>query len=336
METIMRTKQTRPFALAIASDRQTPALDRQMLASWAVTAVAVILVLLFNAARGFSQEANQKTFPSADAAVEALAAAARTQDEPSLQAILGASGETIDSEDEATSRRDRETFVQKYDQMHRLVQEADGSTVLYIGAENWPFPFPIAHKGDVWFFDADAGVEEMLFRTVGENELTAIELCEQLVSAANAAADTVTASSVAASDGSDRTARSAAASGKAASRAASVTASDADKTGKMRAHARRVRALAQNAKGRTPRAKPDAFYGYYFEVIDPAAADAKAGEAFAFVAYPVDYRSSGVKTFVVTQDGVVYEKDLGPETTSLARKITPRATRSGWSRPAGK
>lgn len=312
MRTKQMTQSVRPSASASAATLAI-ALDRQMLASWAVTAAAVILVMLFHAARGFAQDTGQKTFSSADAAAQALAAAARAQDEPGLEAILGTSRDTIDGGDAAASKQAREMFIQRYDQMHRLVQEPDGSTVLYIGAENWPFPFPLARKGDVWYFDAEAGLDELLYRIVGENEMTAIAICEQLTSAARAAAEASAGNSV-----------------------ASGTAGDADKDDKMRDHARRVRALAQNAKGRTPRPRPDAFYGYYFEVIDPAAADAKSGQAFAFVAYPVDYRTSGVMTFAVTQDGVVYERDLGPETPSLARSIKPQVRRTGWSRSGGK
>ena len=91
-----------------------------------------------------------------------------------LEAILGAGTEVTSSNDDVEDKLERERFSQKYQEMHRLVREPDGLTVLYIGAENWPFPIPLVSKNGAWYFDSDSGLEEILFRTVGENEVTAI------------------------------------------------------------------------------------------------------------------------------------------------------------------
>ena len=86
------------------------------------------------------------------------------------------------SSDEVEDKLERERFSQKYQEMHRLVREPDGTTVLYIGAENWPFPIPLVSKNGAWYFDSDTGKQEILFRTIGENETTAIQVCEEFAS----------------------------------------------------------------------------------------------------------------------------------------------------------
>ena len=86
------------------------------------------------------------------------------------------------------TKLEREQFIKKYQEMHRLVQEPDGSTVLYIGAENWPFPVPLVSRNGQWYFDSDHGKQEILFRRIGENEATAMDVCEEFAMANNASA----------------------------------------------------------------------------------------------------------------------------------------------------
>ncbi len=159
--------------------------------------------------------------------------------------------------------RDRQQFVDKYRQMHRLVREPEG-TVLYVGAENWPFPFPLVSKDGAWFFDTQAGMEEILFRRIGENESAAIDLC--------------------------------------------------------RALARSDRSRAARYLGNTV-----PFHGYYFRALTP-----EGGKGASVVAYPADYRSSGVMTFIVATDGVVYERDLGPRTAQAATAVAKDKPDSSW------
>src|SRR5207248_10205510 len=122
------------------------------------------------------------------AAAKALFEATQKQDEQALEAILGAGKEMTSSSDEMEDKLEREQFSRKYQEMHRLVREPDGSTVLYIGAENWPFPIPLVSKNSEWHFDSDRGKQEILFRRIGENEATAIQVCEEFAMAKNAAA----------------------------------------------------------------------------------------------------------------------------------------------------
>src|SRR5438552_12776009 len=111
-----------------------------------------------------------KTFASTAEAANALFQAAQKEDEQSLEAILGAGRDVTSSSDEVEDKLEREQFTRKYQEMHRLVSEPDGSTFLYIGAENWPFPIPLVSKSSEWHFDSDRGKQEILFRRIGENE----------------------------------------------------------------------------------------------------------------------------------------------------------------------
>lgn len=130
-----------------------------------------------------ARAAGQSTFPSPDAASRALFSAVQMHDESALKSILGAGSELVSSDDEARDSLDREQFVQKYQEMHRLVSEPGGVAALYIGAENWPFPIPLVSRNGVWRFDSDGGANEIRFRRVGENEVTAIGMCHALVAA---------------------------------------------------------------------------------------------------------------------------------------------------------
>src|SRR5690348_8772663 len=118
-----------------------------------VGAVGALLVMSY-APICLAQGSSQKTFPSARAASRALFQAVQNHDEKAMMAILGAGKECVCSEDEGQDKRDRAQFLQKYQQMHRLVREPDGTTVLYIGAENWPFPIPLVSQNGVWRFDS--------------------------------------------------------------------------------------------------------------------------------------------------------------------------------------
>jgi hypothetical protein len=122
-------------------------------------------------------QASQTTYPSAEAASQALLMAVEAQDPRALTQILGPKNEILSSNDAAQDKLDREQFVHKYQEMHRLVTGRNGEKLLYIGAENWSFPIPLVSSKGAWRFDSDAGEKEVLYRRVGENEMTAIEVC---------------------------------------------------------------------------------------------------------------------------------------------------------------
>jgi hypothetical protein len=260
----------------------------------------VVLLLLVAGFTGSSlaQDSQPKTFSSPGEASGALFQAVQNGDELSLEAILGAGKEVTSSSDEVQDKLEREKFCQKYREMRRLVREADGTTVLYIGAENWPFPIPLVSKNGAWYFDSKTGIQEIKFRRVGENEATAIEICS--------------AFAMAKKQGETK---------------------DVYDDDFIRQY---VVGLVSASTTNAGRNESSPFHGYYFRIVTADSvsgtssyvSDGKKRGGVALVAYPANYRSSGVKTFIVTQDGVVYEKDLGPNTTTVAPNI--RARSSTW------
>jgi hypothetical protein len=267
--------------------------------AWTIALAALTLFCLGLARSSFGrqsppQESQPKTFSSPGEAGNALFEAARSGDEQALEAILGAGKEVTSSSDEVEDKLEREQFTQKYEEMHRLVQEADGSTVLYIGAENWPFPVPLVSKDGAWYFDSKAGMEEIRFRRVGENEATAVQVCEEFAMAKNA-------------------------------RAAKAASYDP-----ITQFAESLASGAADADNK----ESNPFHGYYFRVVTLNSASGASGPkkrgGLTLVAYPVEYQSSGVMTFVVTQRGIVFETDLGSNTATVASNLTERSPKSNW------
>jgi len=260
-----------------------------------LVASAVSVLLLAGGARwSRAEESGTKTFSSADEACQALFHAVRADDPHALEAILGP--ELTSSGAESEDKLERKRFDAKYCEMHRLVREPDGTMELYVGAENWPFPVPLVAESGRWRFDAEAGQREILLRRVGHDETTAVRVCEALGRMEQ-----------------------------------HETAATGDET--ISRYAERLLA---------PGAAEAPFHGYYFRVVTkrpPTStattgsghADGKNTRGLTFVAYPADYGSSGVMTFVVTDDGALYEKDLGPDTATVASDLNERPA-SGWHR----
>jgi len=245
-------------------------------ASGAVIALAGLALLAAgHAGLSLAGTANQVTFKSPEEASNALFVAVRDHDEQALTQVLGAGSELVDSDDEAQDRLDRERFVEKYQQMHRLAREDNRVTRLYIGAENWPFPVPLVSHNGKWRFDSDAGAREVQFRRIGENEIAAIMHSRSLVAAKN---------------------------------------------GAQPAAANPGPAVVRKVENTT-----EPFHGYYFQTVPDS------HDHFAVVAYPAEYRSSGVMTFIVNQDGEVREKDLGPDTVKIAQAIRVHYAQSTWN-----
>jgi hypothetical protein len=243
-----------------------------------------------------AQESTQEKFSSAEAASHALFVAVQSGNDRALAQILGGGTELVSTDDRAEDQLEREQFAKKYEEMHRLVREPDGTTVLYVGAENWPFPVPLASKAGSWYFDAAAGKEEVLFRRIGENEATAIEACHALV----------------------------------LSRQSQSTTTTADDP--VIQYARTFVASQGMNGSETPASKEvlaGPFHGYYYRALG-GQSKSGANAGVTFMAYPAKYRSSGVMTFVVRQDNVVYEKDLGPDTAKLAKKTAAGTPSSSW------
>lgn len=236
----------------------------------------IVLSVALAAGSLAAQQAAQPTFHSPTDASDALMHAVRDNNGQATANILGGPTELASSGDEAQDKADRGLFIEKYQQMHRLSRQADGSMTLYIGAENWPFPIPLVQTNGAWRFDPDAGQKEVLFRRIGENELTAIEICHQL--------------------------------------AAAVKQYRANPNAPLKVDSA-LRSLVLSAATAAP-GKPVLIDGYYFEIAAP-----KPKSQLVFVAYPAEYRSSGVITFLVNVDGIVTEKDLGASTLARATAL---------------
>jgi hypothetical protein len=227
-----------------------------------ITGAQLILLFMCSAALSFGQSSSRQTFPSAEKASTALFAAVQSDDEAAIARVVGGDKDLVSTGDGLTDREERKQFLEKYQQMHRLVEEPDGTTQLYIGAENWPFPIPLVSKNEKWFFDADAGTQEVRFRRIGENETYSLESCAAL-----------------------------------------------------------------SGSQQPP---SEISHGYYYRKLS----EKKSGGAkdVIFIAYPAEYRSSGVVTFVVTSNHEVFKKDLGPQTATIAKTATTLKVDRSWHR----
>jgi hypothetical protein len=292
-------------------------------------AIAALLLTCFPV-RTLAQQKGQKTFSSPQEASDALVTAVRANDEKALLDILGPDGKQIvSSGDEVEDANSRANFLQKYQEMHRLVKEPDGTTSLIIGAENWPAPIPLVNKGNSWYFDTKAGKAEILYRRIGRNEMSAIRVCQEAVAAQKEYYSTQHheyAQSIFSDEGQHNGLYWKAAEGEPQSPIGPLVAS----------------AVAEGyAKGRN--GPPTPYHGYLYHILTRQGKNAPGGaksyivngkmtEGFAFVAYPAEYRSSGVMTFVVGVDGVVYQKDLGKKTEVLGKAMKEFNPDSTWER----
>jgi hypothetical protein len=277
--------------------------------------------------------AQPRTFPTAKDAAEALYTAAKNHDESAMLVILGPDARDIVmwTDNSADRKNEDDKFASKYEQMHRLVKEPDKETTLYVGAENWPLPIPIVERHGAWYFDISLGRREILYRRIGENEMNTVDTLRGIVDAQN-----------------QYYANSAEAGAPAAQQYAQhftcsqgqhdglfSTASGGDEESNAIGPY-----LAQASHDRSDR---EPFHGYFFRILTAQGPHAHGGArnyivdgkmtgGFAVVAFPAAYRSSGVKTFIISQDGRIFAKDLGPKTTQLAAAIKNYDPDSTWTR----
>jgi hypothetical protein len=260
-----------------------------------------------------------KRFASPDAAMQAFVAAVRAGDTKSLAAILGSGARPLlSSGDPVADRRNRETFVRSYDAAHELVTNGNVAT-LHVGDDQWAFPIPVVKDGDRWRFDARQGREELLARRIGRNELYTMQTCLAYVDAQREyyAEDRdgngilEYARQFASTPGKRDGLYWPAAKGQPPSPLGELVT--------------RARAEGYQRKG----AGPTPFHGYVYRILTAQGPAARDGAyeyvtnghmiaGFALVAFPAQYGVSGVMTFLVNHEGVVYQKDLGPKTRALA------------------
>lgn len=291
---------------------------------WMMASIVFPLVMLGYARLSFAQQATPKTFASAAAASNALFQAVQSNNEQELQAILGAGKEVTSSTDDFEDKLERDGFVQKYQEMHRLIREPDKTLVLYVGAENWPFPIPLVAENGKWHFDSGNGLNEIMFRRIGQNEAMTIGAFRLLVLAQQ-----------------EHLARSHDADS-APTYATRFVGVKGDYNGlDWKPDGALPEALVNAGISDQAAAPAVPYYGYYFRILTAQGKNAPGGAknylskdkmpgGFAFIAYPAEYRSSGVQTFIAGPNGVVYEKNLGPETAKIASSMTQYDPDKSW------
>lgn len=295
--------------------------------------IAVAALLCFGLC-ALAQAAQQKTFATPEDAVVALVESTLSGNKEELLAILGPEGQKVlFSGDPVMDQRNRDVFLVAYGERAALMEVSPTSRVLYVGYEDWPMPIPLVKEGDTWRFDTAAGAHEILFRRIGRNELSTIALCQAYVEAQQEYA-------AIAHDGKS--------TGVYAQKIASTKGKhdglywksedpeELSPLGELAAAAS-LEGYGRGAGQATP------FHGYLFRILTDQGKSAQGGErsyiingemrdGFALIAYPAAYRVSGVMSFIVNQDGVVYQKDLGPETEKIAAAIIQFDPDPSWQK----
>jgi hypothetical protein len=295
----------------------------------AIISLAITALFCTAASVAFAQQA----FKTPDEAASALVAAARAADMKALVTVLGPDGvDIVSSGDEVADAETRQRFLAAYDAKHRIEMEGDNKAVVILGQEDFPLPIPLARKDGMWRFDTAAGREEILFRRIGQNELDAIQTCLAYVDAQNEYAEK------------DRTG---AGMNTYAQRIVSQpgkkdglywpTSQSGEESPLGELFAQATKQGYRAGGGRTP------YRGYYFKILTKQGPAAPGGQldyvvrgkmigGFALVAYPAEYRNSGVMTFLVNHAGIIYQKDLGPDTVKLAERMTSFNPDQTWQK----
>lgn len=259
-----------------------------------------------------------KSFAKPEDAAAALYAATRRNDEEQLLVILGPDAKEIVtwSDDADLRRQRREEFANKYQQMHRLVREPDNTVALYVGAENWPFPIPLVEYNRAWYFDADLGKQEIRYRRIGRNEMEALEVCHILVDAEKEyySEQHVYTPKFVSDDGTRD--------------GLYWKSADDGKKSPIGPY------LARAGVGTNGADKLQPFHGYYYRILLTNASGSANSQAqgFEILAFPAEYRSSGIMTFLVDQNGVSYEKDLGDQFATLAKDVAESHLDNSWKK----
>jgi Protein of unknown function (DUF2950) len=292
------------------------------------------LILLSTAPAALAQQ----TYKMPDEAAAALVDAARADDQKAELVVLGPDGEDIiSSGDQVSDNAIRERFLKSYDAKHQIAMKGDNKAVLVIGDNDYPFPIPFVRKAGKWSFDTEEGRREILYRRIGHNELNAIQVCLAYVDAQDEYADK------------DRTGAGA---GVYAERFISnpgkkdglywPTSAGEEESPLGELFAKASKQGYKAGEGRSPEGRSP-YHGYYYKILTKQGAHAPGGAAnyvvngkmiggFGLVAYPAEYRNSGVMTFIVNHSGTVFQKDLGPDTDDLAEKVTSFDPDSAWKK----
>ena len=279
----------------------------------------------------------QQLFASPEEAVKALTQATKANDQNALTKIFGPRIREFVSGDPVADAAEFEEFALNLSKSTKLEKAAEGKLSLLIGDDDWPFAAPIIKAGDRWRFDTDAGVKEMLNRRIGMNEAFAIDLCQTY---AVAQFEYFNGEDWDGDQVSEYAQKISSSTGKRDGLFWEQTSADDVESPLGPLFAFAATEGYKAAKGTTRSAAP--FYGYYFKVLFQQGPSAPGGRfnyvingnmiaGFALVSYPATWGNSGVMTFIVNQEGRVYQKNLGPRTKSIAEAMTVYDPDTGWS-----
>lgn len=297
-------------------------------------ALFAVVILLFSCGKPQSSQIVQKTFASPDEAGAAFLQAANSGDQNALLAIFGPEAKDVLFSGDAVKDKDTlQDFVAAYNQMHRWREIKAGGEMLFVGADNFPFPIPLGkNPSGQWYFDTAAGKDEILARRIGRDELTAIAVSSAVASA-------------------QQQYFSRTHEGDKVKQYAQMFVSDEGKENGLYwtvpddqtpSPLGQLGDFAKAAGYTNSGEKPQPFDGYYFRILTKQGDKAKGGAkdylvngemtgGFAILAYPAEYRSSGIMTFIVGKDGIVYQKDLGENTADAAVALTEYDPGNGWN-----
>jgi hypothetical protein len=280
--------------------------------------------------------AQQLDFASPDAAVEALVKANQADDDATLLAIFGRDGDKlVVSGDPIADRAVHKRFVDAYTASHALTPRSDGRMILVIGPNAWPMTIPLEQVGDRWRFDTRHGAPDIVDRRIGRNELMTIRTLLAVVAAQK--------------DYFDRLQRGTGAGAYAQRFLSTPGKQDGlywdTATGEAPSPLGPLieQAASEGYPGAATNGKPTPYQGYFYHMLKARGPDAPGGakdyirnsrmvEGFASVAWPAEYESSGIVTFLVDQDGIVFQKDLGPDTAKIAGGMTRFNPDLTWAR----
>jgi hypothetical protein len=298
-----------------------------------LTLVLAIALALGLAPPAFGAAVKQKTFASPEEGVKALMEAVKKNDTNATLAILGPEAKSlIESGDQVSDRAAGERFVKSYEEANKLVKSGDTQAILEVGKDAWPFPIPLVKESAGWRFDTQEGKEEIINRRIGRNELDVIQVCLALVDAEREYYQRDP-------DGD-----------KLLQYAQKFISTKGKRDGlywetKPDEQPSPLGPLIARARGEGYKGaggKPVPYHGYYYKLLTGQGKDAPGGAydylvrgkmmgGFGVVAYPAQYGSSGIMTFIVNHDGVVYQKDLGTKTASIAQSMTKFNPDKTWT-----
>ena len=293
-----------------------------------VTMVAVVVIAAAAPAPA------QSRFATPQQAVDALVAATRSGRALALARVLGPAGvPLIRSGDPVADREARQRFVAAYDREHRIELHGPGRATLIVGAEHWPMPIPLVRTASGWEFDTAAGRREILDRRIGRDELAVIQVCRAYVEAQLRYAALAAQSGAPPEYAQHFMSRAGRHDGL---YWPTNPGEPQSPLGPLVAQARAAGYAPGKGQGR-----PQPYYGYYFRILTAQGPHAPGGArsyrvdgrmtgGFALIAYPAKYGDSGIMSFIVNQDGIVFEKNLGPQTAKTARQIVQYDPDSSW------